>query len=261
MSSDDKIRLGGMALPNGVLVHGPRHWACAVRLEDGELRVASGAKRIVSADVESPLIRGPARIAEVFALLPTVRKALPEAQLPFERPRVLATMLGSAIAAKAIRRSSAGAIAREGVAGLLALAPAVLAVRGTELAAYHGAEHISIGSYEHGEPRTREHERCGTHLVGPLLLTSAVGGAVASKAPQELRSLARAASMLGALATSVEIFGWMLRHADNPVAQALARPGHELQQRFVTAEPTEKQLEVAQAALAECLRLERTVSV
>jgi uncharacterized protein YqhQ len=144
---------------------------------------------------------------------------------------------------------------------LLALAPALLAVRGTELAAYHGAEHISIGSYEHGEPRTREHERCGTHLVGPLLLTSAVGGAVASKAPQELRSLARAASMLGALATSVEIFGWMLRHADNPVAQALARPGHELQQRFVTAEPTEEQLEVAQAALAECLRLERTVSV
>jgi uncharacterized protein YqhQ len=261
VSSDDKIRLGGMALPNGVLVHGPRHWACAVRLEDGELRVASGAKRIVSADVESPLLRGPARIAEVFALLPTVRKALPEAQLPFERPRVLATMLGSAIAAKAIRRSSAGAIAREGVAGLLALAPAVLAVRGTELAAYHGAEHISIGSYEHGEPRTREHERCGTHLVGPLLLTSAVGGAVASKAPQELRSLARAASMLGALATSVEIFGWMLRHADNPVAQALARPGHELQQRFVTAEPTEEQLEVAQAALAECLRLERAVSV
>jgi uncharacterized protein YqhQ len=250
-----------MALPNGVLVHGPRHWACAVRLEDGELRVASGAKRIVSADVQSPFVRGPARIAEVFAVLPAVRKALPEAQLPFERPRVLATMLGSAIAAKAIRRSGASAIAREGAAGLLALAPALFAVRGTELAAYHGAEHISIGSYEHGEPRTREHERCGTHLVGPLLLTSAVGGAVASKAPRELRNLARAASMLGALATSVEIFGWMLRHADNPVAQALARPGHELQQRFVTAEPTEEQLEVAQAALAECLRLERPVSV
>ena len=257
MSSDEKMRLGGMALPNGVLVHGPRHWACAIRPEDGKLRLASGAKRIVSADVDSPLVRGPARIAEVFALLPAVRKALPEARLPFERPRVLATMVGSALAAKAIRRSGAGAFAREGLAGLLALAPALLAVRGTELAAYHGAEHISIGSYEHGEPRTREHERCGTHLVGPLLLTSAVGGAVASKAPRELRSLARAVSMVGALATSVEIFGWMLRHAENPVAQALARPGHELQQRFVTAEPTPEQLEVAESALAECLRLER----
>jgi uncharacterized protein YqhQ len=261
VSADDKIRLGGMALPNGVLVHGPRHWACAIRLEDGEIRLASGAKPIVSADVDSPLVRGPARIAEVFALLPAVRKALPEARLPFERPRVLATMVGSALVAKAIRRSGAGAVAREGLSGLLALAPALLAVRGTELAAYHGAEHISIGSYEHGEPRTREHERCGTHLVGPLLLTSAVGGAVASRAPQELRSLARAASMVGALATSVEIFGWMLRHAENPVAQALARPGHELQQRFVTAEPTPEQLEVAESALAECLRLERAARV
>ena len=261
MSSDEKIRLGGMALPNGVLVHGPRHWACAIRLENDEVRLASGAKRIVSADVDSPLVRGPARIAEVFALLPAVRKALPEAQLPFERPRVLATMLGSAVAAKAIRRSGAGGVVREGLSGLLALAPALLAIRGTELAAYHGAEHISIGSYEHGEPRTREHERCGTHLVGPLLLTSAVGGALAARAPQELRSLARAASMLGALATSVEIFGWMLRHAENPVAQALARPGHELQQRFVTAEPTPDQLEVAESALAECLRLELTTRV
>jgi len=26
---EDKIRLGGMALVNGVLVHGPSSWACA----------------------------------------------------------------------------------------------------------------------------------------------------------------------------------------------------------------------------------------
>ena len=40
---DDKLRLGGMALRNGLLVHGPSHWAAAVRGRDGELRVASGA--------------------------------------------------------------------------------------------------------------------------------------------------------------------------------------------------------------------------
>ena len=38
---EDKIRLGGMALVNGVLVHGPSSWACAVRTRDGELKVAS----------------------------------------------------------------------------------------------------------------------------------------------------------------------------------------------------------------------------
>ena len=39
--SDEKIRLGGMALANGVLVHGPTAWACAIRTDDGELEGAS----------------------------------------------------------------------------------------------------------------------------------------------------------------------------------------------------------------------------
>ena len=61
----EKIRLGGMALPNGVLVHGPSAWACAVRLPGGELKVESGYKRLRSANVENRLLRGPAKLAEV----------------------------------------------------------------------------------------------------------------------------------------------------------------------------------------------------
>ena len=38
------IRLGGMALQNGVLVHGPTAWGCAVRDADGVLHVASARK-------------------------------------------------------------------------------------------------------------------------------------------------------------------------------------------------------------------------
>jgi uncharacterized protein YqhQ len=49
----------------------------------------------------------------------------------------------------------------------------------------------------------------------------------------------------------------MVRNPDHPVSRALARPGHELQHRFATAEPTPEQLEVAEAALAACLELER----
>jgi uncharacterized protein YqhQ len=87
-------------------------------------------------------------------------------------------------------------------------------------------------------------------------LTSAVGSAAVRGVPAHLRGLARLAAGVGALAASVEVFGWMLRHAGHPLASALARPGHELQRRFVTAEPTPEQLEVADAALEECLRLE-----
>ena len=75
----DKIRLGGMALPNGVLVHGPTSWACAVRTSDGALKIAAQRKRLIGSRIEKPWLRGPARLVEALALLPTIKRALPEA--------------------------------------------------------------------------------------------------------------------------------------------------------------------------------------
>jgi uncharacterized protein YqhQ len=253
----DPVRLGGMALENGVLVHGPEHWACAVRTEAGEMKVASGRKPLRAADVRSGVLRGPARLAEVFALLPVVRSRLPEARLPYERPRVVAALAGGAAAIRGLRTSALAPVLQEMLAALVAAGPAVLALRGSALAEYHGAEHISIGTYEHGEPREREHERCGSHLVGPLLVTTTAGSLASRLLPPHVRVLARAGAAVGAMAASVELFGWMVKHERHPVARALARPGHELQHRVLTAEPSPEQLEVANAALTECLRLER----
>jgi len=81
--ADEKVRLGGMALQNGVLVHGPRAWAAAVRLEDGRLEVAAAEKRFRPADVEQPFLRGPTRLFEALAILPDVRRRLPAAKLAF----------------------------------------------------------------------------------------------------------------------------------------------------------------------------------
>ena len=246
-----------MALPHGVLVHGPRSWACAVRSGDGELRVASGYKRFRASGVEKPLLRGPARLLEALAFLPDVRRKLPEAKLPFERPAVLAAMAASTVAVRLVRESDrVGAAAKELASSLLALVPAAVALRESSLAAYHGAEHVTIGSYEHGEQRAREHERCGSHLLAPLLATQALGSVLATRAPEHLRPAARVTAALGALAASTELFGWMVRNPEDPLSQALARPGHELQHRLATADPSPKQLEVAEAALRECLRLE-----
>jgi uncharacterized protein YqhQ len=251
------VRLGGMALGNGVLVHGPTAWACAVRTDDGQLKVAARHKRLRAADVKNPLLRGPARIAEAFALLPQVKRALPEAELPMQRPQVIASMLASAAALRAAKQSGIRPAARELLTALLSVAPAAFALRGGELAAYHGAEHVSIGTYEHGEARPKEHERCGSHLVGPMLVTTAAGNLLAERAPERFRGAARAAAALGAVAASVETFGWMTRNPRHPLARALAKPGHELQHRVGTKEPTPEQLEVAEAALAACLELER----
>src|SRR3954451_13931565 len=254
--ADDKVRLGGMALQNGVLVHGPTAWAVAVRTPEGELRVASGAKELRGADVTNPLFRGPARLLDALLLLPRIRRAQPAARLPFERPVVLGGVVATAVAVRVVRSSGLRPVAKELLGSALSLAPAVLALRGTELAAYHGAEHITIGTYEHDEPRGKEHERCGSHLVGPLLLTSAVGATLAAKAPAALRGVARLGATLGAVAAATELFSWMVRHPEHPVARALSRPGHELQHRLATAEPDAAHLEVAEAALRACLELE-----
>jgi uncharacterized protein YqhQ len=252
-----KVRLGGMALSNGVLVHGPTAWACAIRTDEGEIKVAAAPKRLFAPGLQQPFVRGPLRLAESFAMIPELRRRLPEARLPFERPAVIAATLASAVTVQAVRRSAhLGNLARELLAGAVSLTPAVLALRGGELAAYHGAEHVSIGTYEHGETRAKEHERCGSHLIGPLIAATAAGNAIASRAPARLRGPARAAGALGAVGAAVEVFAWMTKHPRHPLARALARPGHELQHRIATAEPSAAQLEVAEAALAACLELE-----
>ena len=63
---EDKLRLGGMALRNGLLVHGPTHWAAAVRTDAGELKVASGRKPDLGgrASERLPGIRGVVKLAE-----------------------------------------------------------------------------------------------------------------------------------------------------------------------------------------------------
>src|SRR2546423_10086321 len=94
----EKVRLGGMPLRNGLLVHGPTHWAVAVRTRDGSVEVASGPKpRLRGPVTELPGLRGVARLAEAFALLPLIKRQVPEVRLPFEDGRMLAAMIASSV--------------------------------------------------------------------------------------------------------------------------------------------------------------------
>ena len=90
-------------------------------------------------------------------------------------------------------------------------------------------------------------------------MSTVVGNAVASGLASTPggKAAGRVVAGIGAVAVSGELLGWSLRNPENPVSKALSWPGHTLQQRFLTAEPSEEQLEVAQSALDECLRLER----
>jgi uncharacterized protein YqhQ len=257
----EKLRLGGMALRNGLLVHGPTHWAAAVRTSDGEVKVASGPKpRLGTGPIERiPGLRGVAKLAEAMAVIPLVKKALPEAKLPMQDPRTLATMGAVSLTAHAIRRPGAARTAgREAAVALLSIAPALLALRQGELAAWHGVEHKSIAAYEQdgaAQAASKEHDRCGSHLVAPMLSTTFAGTMAAHRAG--LRGPAvEGAIALGSVAVAVEIFGWSERHSGSALARAFRRPGHEIQRAVGTREPDDAQLEVGRLAMEEILRAE-----
>ena len=258
-----KLRLGGMALRNGLLVHGPTHWSAAVRTRGGEIKVASGRKPDFGARATDriPGVRGVAKLAEAFAVIPLVKRALPEARLPMQDVRTLGAMGGASLAGQALRRSRGRSVASEAVLAVLSMAPAMLALRGGDLASYHGVEHKSIAAYEQdsddASAASKEHDRCGSNLVAPMLLSTTAGGAAVRKAG--LRGPAAEAVVgLGSIAFAVEVFAWSERHSDTALARALRRPGHEIQRLVGTREPSAEQLEVGQAALDEILRVERS---
>jgi len=266
---DEKLRLGGMALRNGLLVHGPTHWAVAVRTADGELRVASGRKPDLGgkASARVPGLRGIAKLAEALAVVPLAKRALPEARLPMQDLKTVGAMGAAALGGQVIRTrtrgvlpaAGPGALAGEAAVGLLSLAPALLALRSGELAAYHGVEHKAIAGYEadaDAADADKEHDRCGSHLVVPMLTAAALGNVAARRAG--LRGPAADAAVgLGSAAVAVEVFAWGERNPDSRLTRLLRKPGHEIQRAVGTREPTEEQLEVGRAALEEILRVER----
>ena len=265
MTGPAKLRLGGMALRNGLLVHGPTHWAAAIRGRDGEIQVASGAKpRVRGRAAQLPGARGVARLGEAFAVIPLVKRALPEARLPFQDVRVLGVAGATAVAGAYARRRSPG-LPGEALSAGLSLAPALFALRIGEIAEYHGVEHKSIAAYEQDRPdaaeASKEHDRCGSNLVAPMLVANLAGAALVKRVVPRPGPVAGAAVALGAMGTAVEVFLWSERHAGSGMARALRRPGFELQRVLGTREPDAAQLAVGRAALEEILRVEGVLPV
>lgn len=264
--SEPPLRLGGMALQNGLLLHSPRYWSAAIRKADGSIEVGSGPKktRFGSAlAARFPVARGVVKLADALLVLPQVKATMKEAVLPVEAPRVVGAIGLSALATMAVRRLPGNTILRQELAvAALSLAPAVVALKDSPIAQYHGAEHKSIGEFEReqrGEPpagAAKEHERCGSNLVAPLVALNVLGSVALrtlSRRPSPAKS---ALAGLASVGTAMELFRWMSRNPQSPLSRAMSQPGHLMQRFLTTEEPSEAQMEVARTALHELLRLE-----
>ena len=256
------LRLGGMALRNGLLIHGPNSWAVAARTAEGAIEVASGPKPSLTRGRlgEIPLLRGPLRLAEALAVIPLARLRLGSVRLPFEDLGVLGAIVISSAASGALRRLRPPTVGREAVIAALGALPAVAALRDPDLAAYHGVEHKAIGGYERGaDPAEvpKEHERCGSNLIAPMLGLSIAGQVLVERLARRPGPVLRAATALAGVGAAVELFVYAERNPDSAVGRAVHGPGHEIQRLVSTREPTPEQLEVGVAALSEVLRAEQ----
>ena len=255
-----KLRLGGMALANGLLLHGPTHWAAAVRTDDDVIKAAVGPKPSVHVFDDVVGVRGLVRLGEALVVLPLVRKAIPEAKFAFEHPNVAVAAAASSTLVAAFRRRKPGFFG-EVVGSVASLSPALLALRVGAVAQYHGVEHKVVAAYEQGtdnpQDAQKEHERCGSHLVPPMIGMNLIGAAVLQSTAQwrseNSEKVARVATAIIATSGAIEFFAWCERHPEARLTKLARKPGYLLQKTLGTREPTEQQLEVGRIALKALL--------
>ena len=210
-----------------------------------------------------PGVRGLARLGEAFALLPADQAqgaggAAPVRGREGDRARWLAS---SALSAGISARRAGAAAGDELMVAVLGMAPTALALRDSQLAAYHGVEHKAIAGYEQGTDAAdaaKEHDRCGSNLVAPMLISTVVGNVIVRSRARRARTGRRSRrSRSRAWRVSVEMFAWSERNRETP-ARAGVPPARATRCSACSrrASRPREQLDVGRAALAEILRLE-----
>jgi uncharacterized protein YqhQ len=237
-----------------------------VRDDEGRLVVASGRKTRLArgrlADV--PVARGILRLGEAFAVLPAVRRGLPQARFAMEDSRTGAALVASLAVTAVARRRLPSVLAQEAVGAVTGLVPALMALRGSRAAVWHAVEHKSIAAYEAGGPgelpdaadHAKEHDRCGSNLVLPLLVTTTLANTASRKLFGRRRMVARAGVSLVGVGAAVEVFAFATRNPEHPLSRAVHGFGHALQTGFATREPSAGDLLVGRAAMDALLRAE-----
>lgn len=126
--------------------------------------------------------------------------------------------------------------------------------------AYHGAEHMTIHAFEHGDPLTPEriapyptaHPRCGTAFLLFVVVVSIVLFAFVPRVTPVLDLVARLLLVVPVAGVSYEVLKIGAAHESNPLVRLLVAPGLLLQ-RITTRRPDHGMIEVAVASLEEAI--------
>jgi len=162
------------------------------------------------------------------------------------------------------RRRIRSPLAQEAIAAATGLLPALLSLRGSRAAVWHAVEHKSIAAYESGGPaevdnagaHPKEHPRCGSNLVLPLMASTTAANLIARRMNRRPGPRTRAVAALAGAGVAVELFAFAHRRPGNPVSRLIHGAGHALQARIATREPAADDLDVGLRAMRALFRAE-----
>ena len=126
--------------------------------------------------------------------------------------------------------------------------------------AYHGAEHMTIHAFEHGDPLDPQHvqpyptahPRCGTAFLLFVVVIAIVAFAFVPRVNLLVDLVVRLALVLPVASVSYEVLRLGAGHERNPLMRLAVAPGLLLQ-AITTRRPDEPMIEVAIASLEEAL--------
>jgi uncharacterized protein YqhQ len=125
---------------------------------------------------------------------------------------------------------------------------------------YHGAEHMTIHAFEHGdelvrakiEPYPTAHPRCGTAFLLFVVVVSIALFAFLPRTNIFVDLLARLALIVPVASISYEVLRFGAAHETNPLMRVFVAPGLLLQ-GITTRRPEPEMIDVAVASLQEAL--------
>ena len=281
---------GGQAVIEGVMIRGRRTVALACRKPNGEIyryREPLRSPLVRSRIARLPFIRGVVVLWE--SLDYGVRMLMRSAEVQLDEEEQLGKggntlIMGVALvgalllfiglpylatnAARALIPSSVVLNIAEGLIRLALLIGYLVAISFLpdvrRVFAYHGAEHMTIHAFEHGDPLVPEriepyptaHPRCGTAFLLLVVVISIVIFAFLPRVNLFVDILVRLALVIPVASISYEALRLGAAHERSPFMRLLVAPGLLLQ-GVTTRRPDARMIEVAVASLEEAIAGDR----